>query len=323
LTRETLTPFEVAVIGGPEHLSAAALEALRWFVEARGGIAVFVPDQQPAGPYLQLAGVSGFEPRLLDAPIRIGQELLASELAIPRGLSPLATPLAAAPDGAPAVFLLRRGAGAVIFSGALDAWRHRGSDDEAFARFWRRVIAASATMVPAALDVTVTPRLARPGDSIRVTARLRDTELPASGDIAVTGVQARAVRPAGGEDVIRLWPAAEPGVFEGSWRAEGEGPFNVTVSAGAARGDAGVIVAADAASPSPRNTEALDLLAQAAGGRAFPASQLSDLVDRLKAAYPARRARRRVRVMESPWWCLPFAALLSIEWAVRRKGGRQ
>ena len=47
-------------------------------------------------------------------------------------------------------------------------------------------------------------------------ARVRDTELPASGRVAVEGVAARAVGPASKvDDPVRLWPTAEPGVFAG------------------------------------------------------------------------------------------------------------
>jgi hypothetical protein len=44
-------------------------------------------------------------------------------------------------------------------------------------------------------------------------------------------------------------------------------------------------------------------------------------VDALKAAYPASRVTERRRIMRSAWWSVPFAALLCVEWAMRRKRG--
>ena len=65
LTREALAPFEVIVLGGPDAITRSAVDALRWFVEDRGGIVILVPDQQPAGEYLSLLGVNAFELRTL------------------------------------------------------------------------------------------------------------------------------------------------------------------------------------------------------------------------------------------------------------------
>jgi hypothetical protein len=68
-------------------------------------------------------------------------------------------------------------------------------------------------------------------------------------------------------------------------------------------------------------TEDLELAARATGGRLLPASQPQALVDALKAAYPASRVTERRRIMRSAWWSVPFAALLCVEWAMRRKRG--
>ena len=57
LTRDALAPFEVALVGAPDNLTAADVDALRWFVEERGGVAVLIPDQRPSGRrYVDLLG---------------------------------------------------------------------------------------------------------------------------------------------------------------------------------------------------------------------------------------------------------------------------
>jgi hypothetical protein len=140
--------------------------------------------------------------------------------------------------------------------------------------------------------------------------------------VAVDGVTARAVAPASKiDEPVRLWPTAEPGLFSGEWRARGAGSANVTVSAGELRGDAAMTIATAAAAASPVASEDLAFLARAQGGRAVPAARTGELVEGLKAAYPARRTVQAVRVMRSPWWSVPFAALLCTEWAIRRKRG--
>ena len=154
-----------------------------------------------------------------------------------------------------------------------------------------------------------------------VTARLRDSELPVADRIELSGVRATAVSPsARAEEPIRLWPTAEPGVFTGEWRARAWGAVNVSVMAGDSRGDVALTVAPDAAS-ARLSSEDLDLAARATGGRAIPASRAQDLVDAMKAAYPAARVTERRRIMRSAWWSVPFATLLCVEWALRRKRG--
>ena len=322
LTRDTLAPFDVAVIGGPETLTAGDVEAIRWFVEARGGVVVFVPDQRPAGPYTSLVGKPAFDERMLEAPVRVGPELLASELALARDLPLAATSLAADPEGRPVVLSIRRGSGAIVFSGALDAWRYRAQDDEGFARFWRRTLATHALLVPPALDVTVEPRVARPGDPITVTARLRDTELqPGAEVVQVSSLSARAIAPGSKiDEPLRLWPSPEPGVFTGEWRPARAGTYDISVTSTDRRGDTTLLVAPDVVRPSTDPAD-LALAARAAGTRSFRIDQLDAMASALATAYPPRGTAPRGHPMRSPWWCVPFAALLCAEWAVRRTRG--
>jgi len=324
LTRATLAPYEVAVVGGLDSLGAPDLEALRWFVEERGGVAVFVPDQRPSGRYGDLAGLPAFESRVLEEPLRLrgaAGDVLASELLVPRSMLHAARVLAATDSAEPVVFTVRRGAGAVIFSGALDAWRFRGRDHDAFARFWRRAIAGEAAAVSPALDVTVSPALARLGEAVRVTARLRSSEIPPATDrVTLPSIAAHAVSPSAHVDEgIRLWPTAEPGVYEGTWRAPAAGDYNVSVALGSWRGDAAIAIGDAVTHGSTSDPESLALLARGSGGQVFAADRSSDLVDALRSAYPARRVTRPTHPMRSSWWVVPFSLLLSAEWLLRRK----
>jgi hypothetical protein len=316
LTRSTLAPFEAVVIGGPDELRASDLDALRWFIEQRGGSVIFIPDRAPSGQYVDLLGVDGFKPRALETPAGLGPKLQGSDLLIPTGLPAAATILAAL-DTTPVVFSIRRGNGAVVFSGALDAWRQRGDE---YGEFWRGLLLANAASVPPALQVNAEPAIARPGEPTRITARMRD--VPDGDVIAIPPLRARVISPeAAIDEPIRLWPTAEPGVFEGEWRGHAPGMYNVSVSTGELRGDATVTIASSVIHASAADSAALALAANATGGRAVPAADMPSLIEAMKQAHPPQRVVRAAYPMRSPWWIVPFAALLCAEWGMRRKRG--
>jgi hypothetical protein len=176
--------------------------------------------------------------------------------------------------------------------------------------------------VPPLVDISVEPAIIRPAGRAAITVRVRDTEIPWGDLIALPAIVARVIGPAVKiDEPIRLWPTAEPGVYEGEWRGRVAGAYTVSVVAGALRGDATVTVASDAAHPSSADPESLVLAATASGGQAFPIDRAPALVGAMKAAYPPRRVVRATHPMRSPWWVVPFAGLLCAEWAFRRKRG--
>jgi hypothetical protein len=322
VTRREIAPYEVVVIGQPQTLDDGALDAVRWFVEERGGVAIFVPDRIVSGSIRGLAGVV-LDMRTLESPVALGGSgagTLAAEFATPRALPSLAFTLASDPAGAPVVFGMRRGMGAVIVSGALDAWRYRDRNDGAFGRFWRSVILEHAAGVPPLVEVTATPALVRPGDSVRVTARLRGTEVPADGDrVDVPPVTARAIdASAGAEMPVRLWPSAEPGVYEGEWRPASAGGYAIDVSIGASNGAAAVTVAGDVVA-ADTVAAAMAIAAHASGGAV--AGSETALVRALAERFPPRLATRPSRPARSPWYAAVFVLLLCGEWALRRRQG--
>ena len=322
LTRRELAPYEAVVIGQPQTLDDGALDAVRWFVDDRGGVAIVVPDRIVGGSIRGLAGIA-FESRTLETPVALGGSgsgTLATELATPRALPPLAFTLASDPSGAPVVFGMRRGMGAVIVSGALDAWRYRDRNDGAFGRFWRSVILEHAGGVPPVVEVIATPALARPGDPVRVTARLRGTEWPADGDrLVIPPVTARAIDvSAGAEMPVRLWPSAEPGVYEGEWRPASRGGYAIDVSIGASNGGAAVTVADDVVAAGS-DADVMAIAAHASGGAV--AANETALVRALEERFPPRLATRPSRPARSPWYAAMFVLLLCGEWALRRRQG--
>jgi hypothetical protein len=63
-------------------------------------------------------------------------------------------------------------------------------------------------------------------------------------------------------------------------------------------------------------------LADATGGQRFDAQETQQLAGRLRGM-DAPLEEHRSRPMRSAWWIVPFAGLLSIEWAVRRRRGQR
>jgi hypothetical protein len=328
LTRAELAPYELLLLGSPDDLDAAVVDAVRWFVEERGGIAVLVPDRSPSRRSDLLPGVS-FDSKVLETPAAMTGGLFAAELAVPRSPLPPSTVSAEETAGVPIVAGWRRGLGAVVFSGALDAWRYRDRSDNAFARFWTSALLEQALTVSPILEVRASPAVIRPGDVVHVSARLRATELPPAADrIELPAAGARALarerdgpRAQGDtttDAAVRLWPGPTPGVYEGEWRPVVEGTYAIDATVGSATAAAVVQVAADAASPQP-SEEAMRTAAAASGGGVF--ADEASLVRALAERFPVTRAGRPFHPARTPWWSGAFALLVSAEWALRRRRG--
>ena len=238
LTADALSAFDVVLIGAPEELRASEIEALRAFARRRGGAVVLLPDRRPSGRYLELIPSPQFDEVLVESPVELrsvaGAPLRASELVIHRAGVPGGDVLASFEHGKgerSVVLEWPDGAGRILFSGAMDAWRFRAAPDDGFGRFWRARIAEAALAAPARLEVDVSPGVPRPGEDVTIRAHIRRTELDeAAGRIRIPAIRARLVGADGHEDIIRLWPTAELGVLEGHLDAPTAGMYDLQVS---------------------------------------------------------------------------------------------
>ena len=283
LTASALAPFDAVVVGAPEELTRAEVDALEAFVRDRGGAAVFLPDRLPAGAYRRLLPASAFDERLLDRPAAlvpaVGGEVRGSEFALPsggRGEALLSLPQAGSQH--PVVVSWPSGAGQIVFSGALDAWRFRGSDAEAFAAFWTATVAGVASASPAPLAVSVEPQFAAPGDTVTVRARYRATEL--SGGPARIRVPAiRAELAAAGAPGV----SAAPGASGVRSRFSSDSPLeNRDLTPTGAAGAAGAVGVADGMHLENRD------LTPAVGVRLWPAATAGSYEGSLRAPAAGR-----------------------------------
>lgn len=322
--------FDALVVGAPEELTRAEVDALRRYARVRGGTVILLLDRRPAGAALALSPAAAgapFDEVLLDRAAELDAGLRASELVVARRVEPGWETIAAAPAPGgmkrPVVLSRSEGRGSIVFSGALDAWRHRAGS-----RYWRDLVAAFAARTPPPVGVRLEPSVARPGERVEIVASVSDP-----GSAALAHERARSPLPSARLDDgtgVTLWPGGEPDIFRGEFRASGEGARVVTVERGAERATAALIVAADVMRPTVDRRASLEAIAIASGGAyadapteqhppVASAAAFERLVARLKQAAQPRRTVRLVRPMQSAWWMLPFALLLGAEWTLRRR----
>jgi hypothetical protein len=327
LVAANLELFDAIVVGAPEELRESEVTALESYLRARGGAVIFVPDRRPSGPYAGMIPAATFGEVLVanaaalrgDAGVLRGSEFVAPEKLAP-GVDVLAG-LVRDNGTAPVVISWPTGLGRVIFSGALDAWRHRSRPDE-FTTFWRSAILTAAAQSPAALAVAVTPTVVQPGSRVRVTARLRPTEFERGPRPGVLPEVGAVVQAEGKPEVpIRLWPTAEPGTFEGTFDVTAAGRLSVVATAGAKLTSRTELIAADGVrTATGHRSAATELLARASGGVVANASDLSAVESHLRAL-PQQTAATTIYPARSAWWIVAFVATLGAEWFLRRRRG--
>ena len=321
----TLRQVAAVIVGGLDRLAVGDRDLLDRFARERGGSLVLLPDAPiGSGPAREWLPAANSRQVLLGAPSRAFRRLAAP------GDSGFGDPgvrwcYGARRQGACAREWFGRsgrhrvtpyGAGRLLVSGALDAWRYRAENEAAFDRFWRSAIAGTALAAPPPVDVEVTPAVMRPGETAHVVARIRRSALAA----APAGPLRVSARLDTGEPV-RMWPEAGTDVFTGSFVASGPALQRVTVSAGN-DGSGSALLAID---PAARRAEPigppLAMLAVSRGGIDVTPEHLSDLEAYLRREVSAPPVRTTTHPMRSGLWILPFAACLSGEWWLRRKRG--
>lgn len=210
LTMAALAPFDAVIVGAPEQLTPADVDALRGFARTRGGLIVFAPDRAPQGAYVDLLPSDGFDERLLETPQLVAaapdasaaasgellgaMPMLASELALPRALRAGAVVLArlqgSGAQARPVVVAAPLGDGQVLFAGAMDAWRYRDRPQPRFDAFWRQAVFALGAQAPPPVEVTLDPQVVRPGEAVALRAVWRRDLLAAQPDGGLADVRA-------------------------------------------------------------------------------------------------------------------------------------
>jgi hypothetical protein len=341
----SLVGYDAVVIGAPETLTERDVSGLEAYLRRRGGAVVLLLDQRAGGPYdrlttaIEWGATAGATAIPVDAAASAAAQLQATEIAWPvrlppgavtvaaTGVTPAARSTASTPDPTarrPVIWRAPAGAGHVVVSGALDAWRFRSTSAEGFDRFWRTVVADAAAASAAPIDVRLDDAVLSPGETTSVRVTLREAslaEIVEGRSIAAT-VAAVIEGPAGERQALRLWPDGGIGRFAGTLVAPAAaGAYRVAVSNAGTRAEANLIVASGAARPASSEPDLLEAWARSRGGQVVPIGRVREVLAGLERLLPPDPQRARWYPMRSPWWIVPFAAALGAEWWWRRRRG--
>jgi hypothetical protein len=341
LDADVLDRIHVLIIGGPDALTGAERSLIDRFVRVRGGTAIVLPDRLPMKA--EAALIPGEWTEQLSAEPRPVGPLRSSERLQLAG-APLGSVIAG--DGArPVIVEFPVGAGAIIVSGAMDAWRHRdggadsrppdsprqagadfsppdGSRDpgpgSAFDAFWRS-LAMQAAAVSGSIRIDLEPGPLLPGTTRHFTARARSMH-PRENVEASAVLQCGASKSATVDAMaraVRMWPAGSAGAWSGELIVPPTTGCALEVRIGEAIGTTALAISESASRPAATELDALTRGVARAGGAVTT-------MEAVGGALPVSRPRReqaRVYPLRSPWWILPFAICLSAEWWSRRRSG--
>jgi len=315
---EELSGFDVVLVSSPDALGDRAAQALETYLRDREGSVVLLPDAMGAPLLSRLTGVPAWseERRPELEPVEsLAGVWTASEFVWPAGWPAGAEALTNClpPMGAArrcAVWRTPLGGGRVIVSSAIDGWRTRTADRSAFAAFWRSLIGDEAAVTPRPVEVALRERLVAPGGLVSATVQVL---------AAIDAPQAEWQSTEGAVTPVRLWP-------DGSrrYRAEFRAPmvpgrYRLVVAGGVSEF---LVVEPGAVQRAlPGDHTLLTAFATSRGGDAIPIADVATLASRIVAAVSSAPVDAPTRPMRSPWWIVPFAGLLAVEWWSRRRRG--
>jgi hypothetical protein len=333
--------FDAIVVSAPDALLDREIAGLEDYARRRAGTVVLLCDAPAPGKVSRLTGVMqwAMQRRRVPAPIvarapgslTTDTLLLASEIAwampMPRTADILARTAAVGDSTANRAVLWRvpLGAGRVVVSSALDAWRFRDRGQSRFDKLWQTVLADASAASPPAVQVRVSPAPVLPGEDVDVDVVLRDPalrDLASARDTLRASITAQIVGAKGSRTPIRLWPTATVGEFHTTLRAPHDtGAYRVVATSDGLSADASLIVADNASHATPSDIDILETLAASRGGKVVSAGALDRLPSIVSSVVHAAPRLETWHPMRSTLWIVPFVLSLGAEWLLRRRAG--
>jgi hypothetical protein len=332
----TMSLFDAIVVGAPDALGDRDVAGLDAYLRRRGGTVVLLLDQRGAGPFQRLTGARewmGSSSSAGFSVLPVGGDsvgLRASEIAwprvIPAGARELARSRFIGSDSGvshPVLWRSAVGAGQLIVSGALDAWRYRDPAVSAFDAFWRTTVGTAADAALPPVSISLGNSVLGPYERTEISVTLRDASLaPVASNRAVRASVAALLETPGGAVSIRLWPTAPVGTFRGSFRAPAApGTYRVVVTGDGSRADAPIIVAPSILRPVADDSDLVAAWAGSHGGSSISSTLLEELAPALERAVRPVPRRETWYPLRSQWLIIPFSLALGMEWLWRRKRG--
>lgn len=325
---EALGDFATIIIGAPDQLAERDFAGLEAFMRRRGGRVVLLMEGRSSASIDRLSGVQRWRVRQLAAPAPMtdaaGRGVLRGRefywpTALPSDATLHALNVAQDSTRRAIIWSIPVGAGQLTMSGAVDAWHHR-DDPGGFDAFWSSLVTGLALAAPEPIDVKISSRLLVPGDEATVRVAMREPLL-ADGDIRQARVTAMLVSPTDSA-FVRLWPDRTPGLFSGRIVAPRDtGVYRLTVTSGAERADVPGVVRPTVRGAGEDQRPFVRAFVSSRNGASIDESDLSRLPDLITAAVQPVSRVESWHPMRSPWWIVPFALLLGLEWWWRRRNG--
>jgi uncharacterized membrane protein len=217
---------------------------------------------------------------------------------------------------------------ALAFTGEASwRWRmHLPSTDRTYETFWRQAVRWLALPAGDPIQLTL-PAGSTPGDTVPVRVAVRTAGFEPVTDAAV---DVRVSAPDGRMEQLRAAPAqdASAGLAETTFRPTESGVYRVTAEA---RRGATVLGSATASmliggadfemTDARLNTQLLQRIALASGGRLITDDDVTALADSLRAGLPAAVLAASRDLWNTAWSFAAIVALLSAEWVLRRRWG--
>ncbi len=328
-----LDRFDAIVVGAPDALTREDADALAMFARRHGGAVIALMDRTDPGPLGAIAGLPRWTETRSATPVEITPAgatttagLRGSEFAVPDtipGAAEIGATFGAGAARRPIVVDVPVGAGRLILSGMLDAWRYRGAPGASpFEALWREIIGRAADATPPPLGAHLHRTVMAPGDEATLDVTLREVMLSPLGSAGADTRVTAELHTAGASTppiAVRLWPAGL-GRFTAAVRAPAAaGTYRIDVSDGTRSVQVPLVVLSGAQRPTPDSRALAQAWAASRGGTTLEAPDTKALlaeIDRL--ARPSPRSERW-HPMRSGWWILPFAGLLGAEWWLRRR----
>ena len=323
-----LDDFATIIVGAPDQLAERDVAGLEAFMRRRGGRVVLLMDGRSSASVDRLSGVQRWRVTQLATPAAItdaaGRGILRGRelywpAALPKDAELHALTVTRDSTRRPIIWSIPVGAGQLTMSGAVDAWHHR-DDPGGFDAFWSSLVTGMSLAAPEPIDVKVSSRLLAPGDEATVRVAIREPLL-ADGDIHQARVIAMLVSPTDSA-FVRLWPDRTPGLFSGRIVAPRDtGVYHLTVTAGTERTAVPVVVMPAVRSAGEDQRPLVSAFVSSRNGTSIDESDLSRLPDLITSAVQPVSRVESWHPMRSPWWIVPFALLLGLEWWWRRRNG--
>ena len=199
-------------------------------------------------------------------------------------------------------------------------------EDQTHETLWRQLLRWLVSYVPEPVEVNVASDLVAPGQRVELRTEVHDRGFLPVNNASVT---ATVETPSGQTMTVPLdWTVEKDGEYVGGFAAEEEGLYGVRVEAGTREQSLGEGRAWVQAAPleselydAQLRRDSLERLATETGGRYYDRDSAHAVADDLAFSREGSTLLERRDLWDMPIVFIALAALLALEWGLRRRWG--